>query len=279
MLSIGQQVSLLILIDNTANLRPESQAVVTYLQNKLKMSVYILSGDAQATVNRVGEFLNIPEGNLFGEIDAEKKMKVQTIKKNSKREVMMIGDGMNDILSIQEACVGVSINAKSEMNLIASDVVILNQCLWRVVTLFNFMKYARVFILINLFWAFAYNIFILPIASGALVSYDINISPVVASAAMSGSSLVVVTFSSFLRCMSFDPSANQSQNKVSAPLIDIKVDRLTSSIIDKRQSFFGSKCSNALQNSNNQDQYQKIDPSDASSDGAETKEGFKYEIK
>ena len=38
----------------------------------------------------------------------------------------MIGDGMNDILSIQEACVGVSINAKSEMNLIASDVVILN---------------------------------------------------------------------------------------------------------------------------------------------------------
>ena len=121
---------------------------------------------------------------------------------------MMIGDGMNDILSIQEACVGVSINAKSEMNLIASDVVILNQCLWRVVTLFNFMKYARVFILINLFWAFAYNIFILPIASGALVSYDINISPVVASAAMSGSSLVVVTFASFLRCMSFDPSAN-----------------------------------------------------------------------
>ena len=133
---------------------------------------------------------------------------ISTIKKNSKREVMMIGDGMNDILSIQEACVGVSINAKSEMNLIASDVVILNQCLWRVVTLFNLMKYARVFILINLFWAFAYNIFILPIASGALVSYDINISPVVASAAMSASSLVVVTFSSFLRCISFDPSAH-----------------------------------------------------------------------
>jgi len=68
------------------------------------------------------------------------------------------------------------------------------------------MKYARIFILINLFWAFAYNIFILPVASGALISFNIHISPVVASAAMSGSSLVVVTFSNFLRCLRFDPS-------------------------------------------------------------------------
>jgi Cu+-exporting ATPase len=50
---------------------------------------------------------------------------------------MMIGDGLNDILSIQEAGVGVTINAKSEMNLIASDIVALNENLWKIVSLFK----------------------------------------------------------------------------------------------------------------------------------------------
>ena len=48
-------------------------------------------------------------------------------------EAMMIGDGLNDILSLQEANVGVSINAKSELNLLAADVVVLNENLWKVI--------------------------------------------------------------------------------------------------------------------------------------------------
>ena len=51
---------------------------------------------------------------------------------------MMIGDGLNDILSLQEANVGVSINAKSELNLLAADVVVLNENLWKVLLFLSY---------------------------------------------------------------------------------------------------------------------------------------------
>ncbi len=71
----------------------------------------------------------------------------------------MIGDGLNDVLSLQEAGVGVSINAKSELNLMAADVIILNENLWKIVALFNLMNLAMRMVYINLVWAFSYNIF------------------------------------------------------------------------------------------------------------------------
>lgn len=55
---------------------------------------------------------------------------------------MMIGDGLNDVLSLQEASVGVAINAKSELNLIASDVIILNENLWKIVSLFKLINFS-----------------------------------------------------------------------------------------------------------------------------------------
>jgi Cu+-exporting ATPase len=114
---------------------------------------------------------------------------------------MMIGDGLNDILSIQEAGVGVTINAKSEMNLIASDVVALNENLWKIVSLFKLIKYSKIFIYINLLWASIYNIIMLPISAGVFYSLDFTITPTIASVAMSGSSVIVVLFSNFMRCI------------------------------------------------------------------------------
>ena len=116
----------------------------------------------------------------------------------------MIGDGMNDILSLKEAVVGVSINAKSELNLLASDVVVLNENLWKIASLFKLIKYARIFIGINLTWAFAYNIFVLPLSAGVYYSFGFVISPTVASAVMIGSDVMVAVFSSFMRCFNFD---------------------------------------------------------------------------
>lgn len=73
---------------------------------------------------------------------------------------MMIGDGLNDVLSIQEAGVGVSINAKSELNLMAADVIILNENLWNIAILFRLMRLSQRTIYINLIWAFSYNFLI-----------------------------------------------------------------------------------------------------------------------
>jgi cation transport ATPase len=78
--------------------------------------------------------------------------------------------------------------------------------LWKIPLLLNLIKHSRRFILINLGWAFAYNIFILPIAAGAFYTLNFTISPMIASAAMCVSSIVVVLFSNLLRVISFDPS-------------------------------------------------------------------------
>ena len=209
--SIENELALVIYLDNSANLRPESKAVVHYLQNDLKKEVFILSGDSKETVVRIGEFLNIPSNRLFGNVDSEsKKALLKNLRETENKEVMMIGDGLNDILSLQEAAVGVSINSKSELNIIASDVVALNENLWKIVSLFNLSKLTNTFIWLNLIWAFSYNICVIPIASGALTSFGVMIPPFFSSLAMSASSLVVVLFSNLLRFIKFDPTTRKN---------------------------------------------------------------------
>lgn len=116
---------------------------------------------------------------------------------------MMIGDGLNDILSLQEACIGVSINAKSELNLMASDIVALNENLWKIPFLFELVKWANILIYINLCWSFAYNVLMIPMAAGVFEPVGLHLSPLVSSASMSGSSIIVVLFSSLLRLYKF----------------------------------------------------------------------------
>jgi len=122
----------------------------------------------------------------------------------------MIGDGLNDILSIEEATVGVSINAKSRLNLLAADVVVLDENLWKIPILFKIVRTARTFIILNLIWAFVYNLFIIPVSAGVFYFNDFSISPAISSIAMSCSSIIVVVFSNFLRCVDFDLERNQS---------------------------------------------------------------------
>lgn len=116
---------------------------------------------------------------------------------------MMVGDGLNDILSLEEACLGVSINAKSELNLMASDIVVLNENLWKIVYIFELVKKSKIFIYINLFWAFSYNFFMIPLAAGCFCSIGLKVTPLISTIAMSASSILVVLFSSFMKCFEF----------------------------------------------------------------------------
>ena len=98
---------------------------------------------------------------------------------------MMIGDGLNDIIPIAEANVGVAINAKSELNLLAADVILLSNDLRKILDLFKISKYSLLVIKLNLLWAFLYNIAAIPIAAGIFYfSLGLTLSPVVSSLAM-----------------------------------------------------------------------------------------------
>ena len=110
----------------------------------------------------------------------------------------MTGDGLNDIPCLQEAGIGISINAKSELNINAADAVVLSENIYKILALVRFLKKGNLFIKINLFWAFAYNIVMMPIVAGILFPFNIYISPVWSAVAMSASSLIVVGFSHLL---------------------------------------------------------------------------------
>ncbi|CAD8196301.1 unnamed protein product [Paramecium octaurelia] len=193
-------------LDNKTNLRPEAKAVITYLRENLNKTVYILSGDSKKTVSSVGKYLDIPPSHQYAEIDAEGKQRFLKELKERNQEVMMIGDGLNDVLSLQQASIGVAINAKSELNLMASDVIVLNENLWSIVSLINLMNTALKVIYINLIWAFAYNLLMAPIAAGVFYGQGFTISPMISSTSMSLSSIIVVLISNFMKLIKFDPS-------------------------------------------------------------------------
>lgn len=127
---------------------------------------------------------------------------------------MMIGDGLNDVLSLQEASVGVAINAKSELNLIASDVIILNENLWKIVSLFKLINFSQKLIYLNLFWTFSYNIIMTPMAMGIFYSFGgLVMSPIASSSAMCISSIIVVLTSNILRFINFDLDNDKIKTK------------------------------------------------------------------
>ena len=124
----------------------------------------------------------------------------------------MVGDGLNDIPCLQEAGIGISINAKSELNINAADVVILSENIYKILALIRFLKRGNLFINLNLLWAFAYNIVIMPVVAGVFFPLDIFVSPVWSSVAMSASSLIVVGFSHILSLFHFDDSFKIKEN-------------------------------------------------------------------
>ena len=184
--------------------------MVIELLMKNKKQVHILSGDSKESVIQLGQSLRIPEEYLHPEHSS--LMKMQWIKDTQKDldldndgiGVIMVGDGLNDIPCLQEAAIGVSINAKSELNINASDIIMLSENLFKVLAMVKLLERGNTFININLFWAFIYNLTIMPIVAGLFYNYDLTISPVWSSVAMSCSSILVVSFSHILSLFNYD---------------------------------------------------------------------------
>jgi P-type E1-E2 ATPase len=193
-------------LNTHSNLRPEAVDVIRKIMIE-GQEVHILSGDSKESVLNLGELLNIPRELLHAEHSSFMKMEwIKKVQELGKDGVMMIGDGLNDIPCLQEAAIGVSINAKSELNINAADVVVLDDNLYKILALIRMLKKGNLFININLFWAFSYNIVIMPIVAGVFYKWDFWVSPIWSSIAMSMSSIIVVSISHLLSFFKFDES-------------------------------------------------------------------------
>lgn len=158
--------------------------------NKLGISNTLLSGDKQAVVKQLAERLGIH--NYFGEmLPLDKVEKVKEYKE--KGTVLMVGDGINDTAALSSADIGLSFASATEAAQQNADVVMMQEGVSGLKKYFRLAHEFKTTLRGNLIWAFGYNVIAIPIAAGLLYpSLGIKLSPMVASIAMSISSIGVV---------------------------------------------------------------------------------------
>ena len=155
------------------------------------ITTIIFSGDNATSVAQVAEELGVAQ-YFAGVTPTQKADKVAQLAQNG--DVCFIGDGINDALALKEASFGISFIEATQLAQEVGDVLLLKNDLWGIVEVFDIANATLKNIKENLFFAYAYNIILIPIAAGVLYPYfGIVLQPAFAGAAMALSSLSVVT--------------------------------------------------------------------------------------
>jgi P-type Cu2+ transporter len=163
--------------------RPDAQAVVSALQAR-GITTEILSGDREPAVRAAAQSLGISEWRA-GVTPADKIARIEDLKRQSFK-VMMVGDGLNDAPALAAAHVSMSPISAAHLSQATADLVFLGKPLAPVVAAIDFSRKALHLMRQNLWLAVGYNLLALPIAISGFVT------PLIAAAAMSGSSLLVM---------------------------------------------------------------------------------------
>ena len=162
--------------------------VITELKSK-NIDIVMLTGDNEKTANIIANQIGIT--NVVANVTP--KEKAETINKlKEKGLVMMCGDGINDSVSLVTANIGVSVSSGTDIARDSAQVVIINDNLERINDLLDISSKTVRNIKQNLFWAFFYNVCMIPIAAGILQPLGITLNPMIAAFSMTISSLTVV---------------------------------------------------------------------------------------
>ena len=164
------------------SLRPDAIETVQALRD-LGLDLHILSGDRNEAVAPVAEALGIPQWK-GGVNPAEKIDVIETLKRQGRR-VLMVGDGLNDAPSLAAAYVSLSPISAADVTQAQADAVFLGERLAPVLDSVRISRRARALMVQNLWLAVIYNLIAVPVAIAGLVT------PLIAAAAMSGSSMLV----------------------------------------------------------------------------------------
>lgn len=158
--------------------------------NDNNLEVIMLTGDNQKTAKIIAEEIGIKKV-LAEVLPVNKKEQIELLQKENKN-VMMVGDGINDAPALTSATIGVSINSSTDIAQDAADVILMNHDFQNLLALIEISKNAYQVMKQNIFWAFLYNIIMIPIAMGLGESIGLTLSPMLGSIAMTLSSLSVV---------------------------------------------------------------------------------------
>ena len=169
-------------------LKENVKGVIKKLKQR-KINLVMLTGDNEKTAEIIAKEIGI-EKVISNVTPKEKAEQIKKLKEDG--IVMMCGDGINDSVSLVTADIGVSVSSGTDIAMDSSQVVLMSDNLEKIDDLIDISKRTIRNIKQNLFWAFFYNICMIPIACGVLIPFGISMNPMIAAFAMTVSSLTVV---------------------------------------------------------------------------------------
>ena len=173
-------------------IKKESKMLVRKLKEENKR-VIMLTGDNKVTANAIAKELGIEEV-ISNVTPKQKKEEIEKLNKNN--SCLMVGDGVNDSPALKSATIGVSVQNGTDISQDSADIILLKDDINIIVELIHIGRKTIKIIKENLFWALFYNILMIPLAMGI---FKISLNPMIASLAMTLSSLTVVLNSLRLR--------------------------------------------------------------------------------
>ncbi|MDE3076491.1 MAG: copper-translocating P-type ATPase, partial [Chloroflexota bacterium] len=198
----GRAVGLIGVADT---LKPNSAAAVAALK-RLGIQVYLLTGDNRRTAEAIARQVGIDSDKVLADVLPDQKAaKVKELQAGGLK-VAMVGDGINDAPALAQADVGLAIGTGTDVAMEAAQVTLISGDLAKIPVATALSRATMRTIKQNLFWAYAYNTILIPVAMGALYPFfALFLNPILAGAAMATSSVTVV--SNALRLRGFRASA------------------------------------------------------------------------
>lgn len=172
-------------------LKTEAAETISTL-HKMNITTWMITGDNEKTAQAIARQAGITH-ILSGVLPHQKAEKVKELKHSSHQTIAFVGDGINDAPALAVADVGIAMGTGTDVAIESSSITLLNRDLRSVVSAFRLSKSTMSIIKQNLFWAFGYNVVLIPVAMGVLYPlFGWLLNPALAAFAMAASSISVV---------------------------------------------------------------------------------------
>lgn len=202
-------------------IKEDSKEAISKIKS-LGINVVMLTGDNRETARAIAKEANVDYFVSSVSVE-EKSIVVNRLKEYGK--VIMVGDGINDSVALTSANVGIAIGSGADVAIDSADCVLMRSSLMDLYKAIRLSQKTYINILENLFWAFIYNLIMIPIASGAFKSLGMDLKPYYGALSMSLSSVCVVLNALRLNIVSIDKNRIK-KNKINLDFNEVlKLDK------------------------------------------------------
>ena len=243
-LFFAQDGELLGIVAVADTVKPSSAAALAVLKG-MGIRTVMLTGDNERTAAAIQRKVGADEV-IAGVLPDGKEREIRRLAEQGR--VAMVGDGINDAPALAKADVGMAIGAGTDVAIESADIVLMRSDLLDVPVSIQLSRATLRNIKQNLFWALVYNAVCIPVAAGALSFMGLNLNPMIAAAAMSLSSVCVVTNALRLRGWKPDLPAAPSDAPASAPIDSTESDNPNEkeSTMEKTLNVEGMMCQHCV---------------------------------